>query len=80
MSIIDETYCPIDTAPRDGTPVIVADEDAGSFLMSWNAECENGLFPDVKGFWEAPDKSMTWGEHDGYGPTYWKPYNKQGVN
>ena len=67
---------PMSTAPRDGRTVIVGDDDVGEFLMRWNVDARNDLFaPGVSGMWEAPDKSMTWTEHEGAGPTYWRNLN-----
>lgn len=80
-SIIDETYATIGTAPRDGTLIIVADEEVGAFPMRWNYKAENDFFaPGITGMWETPDKSMTWTEHDGFGPRYWKPLDARGAN
>lgn len=64
---------PIETAPRDGTTVIVGDPDVGQFLMRWDAGAVNGLFLGRKGFWVSPCGGLTWSEHDGFGPTYWLP-------
>jgi hypothetical protein len=67
---------PIDTAPRDGRVIWVMDESVGAYAMAWNATATNGLFPGVVGFWEAADKSFTWSEHDGQGPSYWWPLDE----
>lgn len=61
----------IDTAPRDGTLIMVGDPEVGRFLMKWNPNATNGLFPGAVGFWETPNGSMTWSEHNDCGPTYW---------
>jgi len=63
----------IGTAPRDGTVIEVGDRDAGAFPMRWSASQTNGLFPGATGFWVTPGDDMTWSEHDGYGPTLWRP-------
>lgn len=60
-------------APRDGTIVWVADPDCGAFIMRWNREGYNDTFaPYDIGIWEALDKSFTWSESRGMGPTKWK--------
>lgn len=64
---------PIETVPRDGTLVWVADLHVGAFLMRWGAIQRNGLFPGRVGMWVAPDASLTWTEGDGAGPTWWAP-------
>lgn len=64
---------PMDTAPRDGTTIIVGDEDCGEFPMRWDSEMTNGLFPGVKGFWVVSGNLARWDESKGLGPTYWLP-------
>lgn len=66
-------WSPISAAPRNGLTVLVADPDCGVFAMAWVPTAENPFVGDVMGLWEAPDRSMTWSEHDGCGPTLWKP-------
>ena len=68
---------PIATAPRNGLSIMVGDPDCGEFIMHWNPVATNGLFPGVMGFWESVDRSFTWSEHDGAGPTYWRHLNKE---
>lgn len=65
---------PIETAPRDGTLIIVGDPDVGEFPMRWGHIQKNGLFPGVVGMWVLSDGSMTWQEEDA-GPTSWRPYD-----
>lgn len=66
---------PIDTAPRD-CAVIIGDDDVGEFVMRWNPQATNAVFyPGVVGMWEALDKSITWSDASGYGPTYWRHLN-----
>lgn len=69
----DPTNAPIASAPRNGLTIIVGDYDCGEFLMHWDPDAENGLFPGRRGFWVALDGSFTWAEHDDAGPTYWRP-------
>lgn len=63
----------IATAPRDGTLIEVMDPDLGAFPMRWSPTQTNGLFPGAQGFWVTRDGTMTWSEHDGFGPTKWRP-------
>jgi len=64
----------IDTAPRDGTIVEVGCPGEVCFPMRWNPTGSNAFFqPEPTGIWEVPDRSMTWTEHDGAGPTHWRP-------
>jgi hypothetical protein len=63
----------METAPRDGTLIMVGDPDCGEFPMRWEPTWKNWLLPGVIGFWVMSDDSMTWSEHQGYGPTYWVP-------
>ncbi len=65
---------PIATAPRDGRVIIVGDPEVGEYPMAWNAAAANGLFAGVVGMWEAADRSFTWDESNGCGPTgWWEP-------
>lgn len=65
---------PIATAPRNGLSIIVGDPDCGEFVMHYNPTGGNTIFqPDEIGIWEAADKSFTWSEKRGDGPTYWRP-------
>lgn len=71
-----EGYRPIDTAPRDGTPVQLWAEDAdvNGAVMKWNPTGRNAVFqPDVDGIWELLGGGMTWSEARGFGPTHWRP-------
>ena len=69
---------PIETAPRDGTIIeITSIEPDGEVFeiwpMRWDAMKENGLFPDVRGFWTVSDGSVTWIDAADSGPTHWRP-------
>lgn len=64
----------IETVPRDGTTVWVADPDVGAYLMNWGHIQKNELFaPGTVGMWVATDGSFTWTEQGGFGPTRWAP-------
>lgn len=64
---------PIETAPKDGTLIIVGDPDVGDFPMQWGHIQRNGLFPGLTGMWVAQDGSFTWQDADDFGPSYWRP-------
>lgn len=59
----------IDSAPRDGTVVIVFDPDCGAFPMRWVVDGVNPLVDNPPGIWVASDGSMTWDASRGFGPT-----------
>ena len=62
---------------RSGKPVMVGwkephhNDMQESFIMRWNDYAKNAMFAGVAGMWEALDKSFTWAEEGGYGPTHW---------
>lgn len=68
---------PIDTAPKDGTEVLLTwmekDKPADILRMVWDQNRENGLFPGVVGMWATREGSYTWCDAHGYGPTHWAP-------
>lgn len=68
---------PIETAPRDGTEIIVCWIDGGyendATYMLWDDEGVNNMFPGVEGMWRTASGSATWTEHAGHGPTHWMP-------
>ena len=71
------TWQPIETAPKDGTVIILADDEMENVVeMRWDATMANGLYPEFKGFWTAPDRSMTWDHRSGFGPTKWQPIQR----
>lgn len=83
MSALDDHphFAPIATAPRDGTVILVADMEMGSFPMYWDPTGNNPIFaPDDVGIWRATDGSMTWKDTDGCGPTHWSPLDGRSVN
>lgn len=61
----------IETAPRNGKSIVVGDDDCGQFIMHWEPLAENPLVGNVMGLWVSLDRSFTWSEHDGAGPSYW---------
>lgn len=64
---------PIETAPRNGLSIVVGDPDCGEFVMHWNPTGTNPLVqPHDLGIWESTDRSFTWSERRGAGPTYWR--------
>lgn len=66
-------WLPIETAPKDGRAIIVADDETGAFVMAWNPTGTNELFaPGDVGIWEMLDGSMTWRSGE-FGPTKWAP-------
>ncbi len=68
-----ENRQPIETAPRDGTLIIVGHEDVGTFIMRWNPKGSNALVqPEPSGIWEARDGSITWSERGDGGPGWWR--------
>jgi hypothetical protein len=73
MTMTQMQWQPIETAPRDGTLIEVHDPDVGGAPMRWNPEGFNPLVSKKPGIWETSDKSLTWCEDDGYGPTMWRP-------
>lgn len=72
---------PIETAPRDGTEVLLtwmeADGQPQDIVgLAWDPEKENGFFPGVVGMWSAKSGNYTWCDAHGYGPTHWAPIPK----
>jgi hypothetical protein len=62
----------ISTAPKDGTEILLADDDGQEARMRWDAFMRNGLCGDAKGFWTCPGRNFTWDHRGGFGPTKWK--------
>jgi hypothetical protein len=64
---------PISTAPRDGTNVLLRDDDGnGPYLMYWDASFINLLVGEEPGLWVAEGKHFTWCDRDpAASPTHW---------
>lgn len=73
VGLDDPRWQPIDTAPRDGTIILVMDPDAGIFAMRYSPLARNPLFQRGRGLWCDPDNAFTWSEQDGFGPSKWMP-------
>lgn len=72
-----DTFHPIATVPCDGRPVCLTYDGVEVHIMRWNPEGRNALVQgSIKGIWEALDKSYTWSEVGGCGPTHWKHYQQ----
>jgi len=55
---------PYDTAPKDGTVVLLSADDAGESPMRWNPEGFNPLVSSRPGIWELVGSGMTWSDED----------------
>lgn len=62
----------IETAPKDGTEILLADDEGNQAVMRWDAFMRNGLCGDSQGFWACPSRNLTWDHRGGFGPTKWK--------
>jgi hypothetical protein len=83
MTMIDESFAPIRTAPRDGTFIVVGHEEVGTFIVRFVANQRKEVFaPGEVGMWLELGDTMTWIDHPDLGPSHWKPLNgdKQAVN
>lgn len=79
---------PIETAPRDGTPVQLTWMEKGRpqeiWILCWNQFATNHLVQDHKGIWALHDRRtgelvLTWCEDDPDGaPTHWHPLTEDG--
>ena len=71
---------PIETAPRDGTEVLLTWIEGGKpqdiVRMAWDPKRKNGFFPGVVGMWTAVGGNYTWCDANGSGPTHWAPIPK----
>lgn len=74
MPTAKEHRRPIDTAPKDGTVIVVGHDDVGEFVMKWAPSVLNLLVgPTPRGMWLAVDGSFTWDDSRDAGPDYWRP-------
>ncbi len=64
---------PIETAPRDGTVVLLWATDAPACEMYWDPAGRNLLVQSGPGIWTHPSGELTWSEQFGAGPTHWMP-------
>lgn len=65
---------PIETAPKDGTIVMVGADDEGPYPMYWDAEFFNALVSTKPGIWVLEGGGLTWcDERPDGAPTYWFP-------
>lgn len=66
-------FRPIESAPRDGTLIILRADDAPDMVMRWNASGRNALVQPGPGIWETETGDVTWSEYRaGSGPTHWR--------
>lgn len=70
-------WLPIADVPRDGTTVELCwMEDGvpggGCGAMHWDDKTTSGIFPWMLGFWVADNRSCTWHEQGGFGPTHYR--------
>lgn len=64
----------IDSAPRNGTMIVVTAEGEPLYEMCWNQFGTNWLVqPSKRGIWWGKDGNFTWSEQGGFGPTHWAP-------
>lgn len=67
-------YRPIETAPKDGTVVLLRADNEGPFLMYWDAALVNPLVGPEPGVWVLEGGGLTWCDRDpAVGPTHWAP-------
>lgn len=67
----------METAPKDGSIVELTWMEDGVpqeiWVMRWDADRCNGMFPGRVGFWTTTDGNLTWNDDDPDGaPTHWR--------
>lgn len=66
-------FHPYATVPKDGSLVLLHDDDVGTFPMRWSADDGNPLVSHGRGIWVLDGGGVTWCDEDPDGaPTWWR--------